>query len=682
MKLTDIKGIGPKTEELMNKVGILTAEDLVRYYPAGYDAYTAPVPIGEVRPGAKCAVRGVIERGVTMRRFKKVTIVTTEIADQTGLIRLTWYNAPFIAGMLKRGSVWIFRGTAAERKGAIVIDHPEVLSEEKYALLTDTLVPIYSLTKGLSGKTIAKAVRAVLDTRPHFVHEFLPDALLHLHGLMEEEEAVRSIHFPENAGVFEQARRRLVFDEFFLFVLSVRMLKMHDEDARNGFPMRKTWELEEAVQALPFELTGAQKRVWREIEEALSSDRLMSRLVQGDVGSGKTVIAFLAMAACCVNGYQCAMMAPTEVLARQHYEKLMSFAGFFEEGTIRPVLLTGSTGKAERRTILSRLKCGDINAVVGTHALFQEGVGYRDLALVITDEQHRFGVRQREALSDKGRRPHTLVMSATPIPRTLGVIYYGDLDISVIDERPKRRLPIKNAVVDLTYREKALHFIDRQIEEGRQVYVICPMIDASEELVLSNVKEETAALRKELPSRRILMLHGRMTPKEKNAVMEEFAAGNGDILVSTTVIEVGIDVPNATVMLIENAERFGLAQLHQLRGRVGRGEHQSYCIFMAGQKSDQIEERLQILKESDDGFVIAEKDFEMRGPGDLLGIRQSGDAMFRIADITKDGELLKLAGETAAAVCEDDPSLASDLYRPLKNELENGPLSNERNIVL
>ena len=682
MKLTDIKGIGPKTEELMNRLGIFTPEDLVRYYPVGYDAYEPPVAISDAPVGGKCAVRGTIASPPVMRHFRKVTILTAEIRDPSGHLRLTWYNAPFLSGMLRQGSSYIFRGSVQLRKGVQVMEHPEILTEEKYAALEKTLVPVYSLTKGLSGKLIAKTVREAMRADLSTMNEFMPESLMHLLGLMDEAEAVRAIHFPENAEIFEQARRRLVFDEFFLFVLAVRTLKAKDEEEKNAFPMKKTWECEEVIDGLPYTLTGAQMRVWREIESDLSGDRLMSRLIQGDVGSGKTIIAFLAMTETCANGYQSAMMAPTEVLARQHYDKLMRLKESMHLDFLHPALLTGSTAAAARREICAGLESGSVNAVIGTHALFQEAVRYRNLALVVTDEQHRFGVRQRQAMTEKGSRPHTLVMSATPIPRTLGVIYYGDLDISVIDERPARRLPIKNAVVDPSYREKAIRFMDRQIGEGRQVYVICPMIEDAEELDLANVTEETAALRKALPERRTAMLHGRMKAAEKNAVMEDFLSGKTDILVSTTVIEVGVDVPNATVMLIENAERFGLAQLHQLRGRVGRGNLQSYCIFMAGQQSDSIRERLEILRDSDDGFVIAEKDFQMRGPGDLLGIRQSGDAMFRIADVTKDAQILKLAGETAASVCEDDPALLSEEHILLKKSLDAYLRANNRNIVL
>ena len=682
MELRDIKGIGPKTEALFHKLGITTPEELIRYYPVGYDEYAEPVAVGAAVVGAKNAVEGVMARPITVRRFRRVQIVTTEISDPTGSLRLTWYNAPFVASTLRRGSTCIFRGVVREKGGGRVMDHPEIFTLEKYDGLKNTLVPVYSLTKGLSGKTVGKAVREALKANLPSAGEYLPESLIRLHGLMDEQRALGAVHFPENADEFTAARSRLVFDEFFLFVLAIRMLKAKDEDERNAFPMKAVWETEEMISRLPFSLTKAQLRVWHEIERDLCGSGRMSRLIQGDVGSGKTILSFLALVMTAANGYQGALMAPTEVLARQHYEKLCRLREEQELEFLRPVLLIGSLKAAERRAALAALQSGEANLAVGTHALIQDAVEYRSLALVVTDEQHRFGVRQRGAFSDKGAPPHTIVMSATPIPRTLGVIFYGDLDISVVDELPARRLPIRTAVVDESYREKALHFIEKQTAEGRQAYVICPMIESSEEFETSSVEEELQAFRKALPDRRIGSLHGRMRPDEKTAVMEEFAEGTIDVLISTTVVEVGVDVPNATVMLVLGAERFGLAQLHQLRGRVGRGEHQSYCIYMAGQQSEKIAERLEILRESNDGFRIAERDFELRGPGDLLGVRQSGDAMFKMADVTRDGALLKLAGQTAASVMEDDPALLAPEHELLKEELRRYLRANERNIVL
>lgn len=681
MELRDIKGIGPKTEALFNKIGVFTPEDLLRDYPAAYDAYTAPVPIGEVTVGAKCAVEGTLARGVTMRKGQRVTVITTEISDPTGRLQLIWFNAPYLSSMLKRGSVFVFRGIVREKNGRRTMEHPEILTPAQYEELQDHLVPVYALTKGLSGKLVKRSVRSLLDNG-ELIREYLPDALLHLLGLPDEGEALRGIHFPENENELLRARNRLVFDELFLFVLGMRTLKAGEAAAENHFPMKKSWESEKIIEALPYKLTGAQMRVWREIERDLTGEHLMSRLIEGDVGSGKTVIAFLAIFLTCSNGYQTALMAPTEVLARQHYDKLCKFCEEQHLDYVRPVLLTGSLKAAARRSALDGIQSGAYNVVVGTHALFQDAVQYKSLGLVITDEQHRFGVKQREALADKSGKPNMLVMSATPIPRTLGVIYYGDLALSVIDERPARRLPIKNAVVDASWMENATRFIGKQLTLGRQAYVVCPMIEPDEELRIANVTEETARLKKAYPDQHVEMLHGRMKDEEKNRIMDAFLAHEIDVLVSTTVIEVGVDVPNATVMMVEHAERFGLAQLHQLRGRVGRGEYQSYCIFMTGQKSEETEKRLGILRESNDGFAIAEKDLELRGPGDLLGVRQSGSALFALADLTRDGEVLKMAGQTAAAILADDPDLIHEEHLSLKAELNHFMTANERKIIL
>ena len=564
MRLQELKGIGPKTEKLFEKVGVTSAEDLIRYYPVHYDEYLPPVPIAEAVPGGKTAIRGTIVTGPAMRRTARVMVLATEIADETGKMKLVFFNAPYLAGTLKRGSTYIFRGNVTKRGNFLEMEHPEIIGQGRYEEMQNTLVPVYSLTKGLTGKTVAKAVREAFAALskggegPRLSGEYLPDSLVHLHGLMDEETAVRAVHFPENREELGQARDRLVFDEFFLFVLAMRHLRMLEAETENAFPMKKTWAADEVIEKLPYQLTGAQMRVWREIERDLAGEKLMSRLLQGDVGSGKTESCGIAC--------------------------------------IRPVLLTGSVRAAERREALAAIRSGEANAVIGTHALIQISVAYQSLALVITDEQHRFGVRQRKLFGEKAEQqegtargiPNAMVMSATPIPRTLGVIIYGDLDVSVIDERPARRLPIKNAVVDESYREAAWRFIDREVKAGRQAYVICPMIEPAEGMNIASVTEEIRTIRKRFPDIPAAVLNGRMKPEEKNKVMQDFLERRVMILVSTTVVEVGVDVPNATVMLIENAERFGLATLHQLRGRVGRGQYQSYCIFMAGMQTDEI----------------------------------------------------------------------------------------------
>ena len=532
------------------------------------------------------------------------------------------------------------------------------------------LQPVYGLTAGLTNKLITKTVKQVLDRKPLF-QEYLPEEYREKYHLADYNFSVTSIHFPENMEMLLSARKRLVFDEFLFFILAVRRLKEKTEDTKNEFPMKEVWSTETVIENLPYTLTNAQKNVWYEIERDLKGRSLMSRLIQGDVGSGKTILAFLGMIMTAENGYQSALMVPTEVLAQQHYQALLHLIEENRLDFCRPLLLTGSNTAKEKRERHQAIESGEANLIIGTHALIQEKVHYKDLALVITDEQHRFGVRQRERLASMGAVPNILVMSATPIPRTLAIILYGDLDISVIDELPSQRLPIKNCVVDTSYRPKAYQFIQRQIQAGRQVYIICPLVEESEEMEAENVLDYTKNLKDIFPEEiSIAYLHGKMKPKEKNQIMEQFASGQIQILVSTTVVEVGVNVPNATVMMIENAERFGLAQLHQLRGRVGRGEHQSYCIFIQGNKEEKTSRRLKILNESNDGFFIASEDLRLRGPGDFFGIRQSGEMNFRLADIYQDSEILKKASEAAAEILSLDPDLNLPQFALLRERLE------------
>lgn len=681
MKLTDIKGIGPKTEELFQKLGVRTVEDLVRYYPIHYDKFESPSAIGALQVGEKHAVKGILTGRVMMRQFGAKSFLTTEISDPTGKLQINWYNAPYLRNVLHPGNMYVFRGLVSERKGRKILEHPEIYTAKQYEEKENRLFPVYGVTKGLSVKTVVKAVREALRVYP-LTNEYLPETMLRMNGLADEPWAIRHIHFPDTENDLEKARKRLAFDEFFLFLFSMCSLKEKSSEKKTAFPMKRVWDTEELITSLPYRLTGAQLHVWHEIENDLAGDHAMSRLVQGDVGSGKTILAFLAMLMTAANGYQGVMMAPTEVLARQHYEKMLKLKETHHLEKIHPVLLTGSSTGRERKEILADIESGSANAIIGTHALFQDRVKYDKLALVVTDEQHRFGVRQREALMEKGSLPNTMVMSATPIPRTLAVVFYGDLDISVIDEMPAKRLPIKNAVVDERYRKTAMEFIRKQVEAGKQAYVICPMIEANDEFPVANVIDERNRLRKIFPDFTIGLMHGRLKPDEKEQVMRDFVSGKTQILVSTTVVEVGVDVPNATVMLIENAERFGLATLHQLRGRVGRGEDQSYCIFMAGETSKETQKRLEILQHSNNGFEIAQKDLELRGPGDLLGIRQSGDLLFHIADLTRDRDMLVLAGQTVTAIMQDDPALVHDENRLLKKEIDQYQKKNEKNLVL
>lgn len=645
--IAELKGIGEKTQKLFAKVGIETVGDLIRYYPRGYDVYEEAVPIGELEEGKVQTVTGMIFGRVQVSGSRKLQVTTLILKDLTGTLKVIWFRMPFLRNTFAKGGTVTLRGRVVSRKQVLTMEHPEIFyPSEKYEEKKDTLQPVYGLTTGLTNHMVAKAVQQALSGL-NLSKETLPETVRLKYGLAEYNFAMRGIHFPEDKQVFYQARERLVFEEFLEFILALRKLRDKNERFGNDYVIPASPRVEEFIKELPYELTGAQKKVWKEISADMASDTVMSRLVQGDVGSGKTIVAFLALLTVALNGMQAAMMAPTEVLARQHYATITRM---LEEHQIpvKAELLTGSMTTKEKRRAYDRIECGYAKIIVGTHALIQDAVNYDNLALVVTDEQHRFGVKQRETFAKKGGVPHVLVMSATPIPRTLAIILYGDLDISVIDELPANRLPIKNCVVDTGYRATTYTFMKKQIGEGRQCYVICPMVEESESLEVENVLDYSSMLQEEMGDGIVVScLHGRMKQAEKDEIMERFAKNEIQILVSTTVIEVGIDVPNATVMMIENAERFGLAQLHQLRGRVGRGKHQSYCIFMTASKAKEAKERLDILNHSNDGFKIASEDLKLRGPGDLFGIRQSGLMNFRLGDVYQDAKILQKANEAA-----------------------------------
>ena len=678
--LRTLKGVGEKTEKLFWKVGIYDTDDLLHYYPRNYDEYETPVDIAELKEGTVQAVSAAVCSGVYVNSVRGRQIISVNIADQSGKFPVVWFNLPYLKKTLRKGSWFVFRGRIVRKQGKLEMEHPEIFTPSAYEEILHHLQPVYGLTAGLSNKTVVKMITQLLESVP-MQSEYLPEEFRERYELADINYALRTIHFPPNKEELLVSRKRLVFDEFFLFILSVRKMKEKTEETPNCFPVRETWLTEEIIERLPYSLTGAQLNAWHEIERDLAGRRMMSRLVQGDVGSGKTILAFLAMCLVADNGYQAALMAPTEVLARQHYE---GFQKLMEEQNLSfpTVLLTGSDTAREKRLAYAKIASGEALVIIGTHALIQEKVEYANLALVITDEQHRFGVKQREALTTRGNPPNVLVMSATPIPRTLAIILYGDLDISVIDELPARRLPIKNCVVNTSYRPKAYSFIERQVREGRQAYVICPMVEESEGMEAENVLDYTEKLRENLSSDiRIEYLHGKMKAKEKNVVMEAFAQGAIQVLVSTTVVEVGVNVPNATVMMVENAERFGLAQLHQLRGRVGRGEYQSYCIFIQGNQ-EQVSKRLEILNKSNDGFYIAGEDLKLRGPGDLFGIRQSGDMEFKIGDIYNDSAILTKASEAADEILALDPELDLEQHRFLKERMGSYGQSEAENISL
>ena len=669
-KINTLKGIGEKTEKIFQKAGIYTVGDLIRYYPRGYDVYEDSVSVSEVEEGRTMTVTGAIFGRVQVGGRPKMQITTLYIKDITGTLKVVWYRMPFLRNTLAKGGVITLRGRIVQKKDGLVMEHPEIFyPSSKYNEKKNTLQPIYPLTSGLTNNAVMKAVKQALESID-VGDGIIPDNLRRTHHLADYREAIAGIHFPKNKEEFFHARERLVFEEFLLFILSLRMSKEREERVLNHYCFRDQPDLERFLKELPFELTNAQKNVWREIRNDMMGIHVMSRLVQGDVGSGKTIVALLAMMFAGLNGCQAAMMTPTEVLARQHYEKIKSMLLEYEI-PLKVELLTGSMSAKEKRQAYERTALGTVDLIVGTHALIQEKVEYHNLALVVTDEQHRFGVKQRESLVGKGLYPHILVMSATPIPRTLAIILYGDLDISVINELPKNRLPIKNCVVDTSYRNTAYHFMKKQILEGRQCYVICPMVEDSDSLEVENVTDYTQSLQEAMGQEiKICCLHGKMKQTEKDEIMDAFGRNEIQILVSTTVIEVGIDVPNATVMMIENAERFGLAQLHQLRGRVGRGKYQSYCIFMSASKSKETKERLDILNQSNDGFFIASEDLRLRGPGDLFGIRQSGLMDFKLGDVFQDAKLLQQASEAASLLIEQDPGLKREEHQSLRMALE------------
>ena len=668
-RLSDLKGIGDKTEKLFGKVGIYNLDQLVHYYPRAYDMYSDCIPAGKLAAGEKQSVLVRVKKIPLVKRGGKTTVTILNASDETGEFEAVWFNMPYLRSVLKAGSEFVLRGMVTKRGGRLCMEHPEIFRPEAYGAVKGSIQPVYSLTAGLNSKAVAKAVRQVFER--YTFYEYLPKDIIEKYSLTDRESALVGIHFPENTQALRKNRRRIVFDEFMFFLLRLAQLKNIGGQTPNTHRICGCSDAEKVIGALGFELTGAQKRAWGQIREDISSGNVMNRLLQGDVGSGKTIVAFLAVVSMMQAGFQSALMAPTEILAEQHYEsfvRLLENNGYDEK---KAVLLTGSLTAGQKRAAYEKIASGEALVVIGTHAIIQDKVEFNDLGLVITDEQHRFGVMQRKSISEKGREPHVLIMSATPIPRTLAIILYGDLQISVLDEMPSQRLRIKNCVVDASYRKTAYAFMKKEIQAGRQVYIICPMIEPNEDLPCENVTEYAQNIRRIFPSEvRIAVLHGRMTSEEKTSVMKAFSDNEVQILVSTTVVEVGIDVPNATVMLIENAERFGLAQLHQLRGRIGRGKFQSYCIFMQGNPTEETNKRLEIVNNSNDGFFIAREDLKLRGQGDLFGLRQSGEAGFSLADPFADAETLRDASDAVKYIMSEDSELVSEKYMMLAATLE------------
>lgn len=655
MKLSSLKGIGQKTEQLFTKAGITDTSQLPYYYPRSYDIYKEPVLISEIDEDGIYTLYLSIASDVEVKPMKKLNITTVFAVDeQNERIKLTWFNMPFIKGALRRGYRYMIRGRVVRRGSLISMEQPKLYTAAEYEQKLHYIQPIYPLVKGLTNNMVTKAVTQyfAMQNNPEEM-EYLPKELIERYELKPLYEAIKYIHFPRGISEMQESRKRLAFDEFFGFMMKLENLKSQRTYLENECMIHEGGYAARLISELPYQLTEPQRKAYDEMVADMSGKHVMNRLIQGDVGSGKTIIAVLALLNAVEAGFQGALMAPTEVLAKQHYDTVCELLKK-HEFPVTPVLLVGSMSASQKKKAHEQIKDGTADIIIGTNALIQEKVEYNNLGFVVTDEQHRFGVNQRGGLARKGGHPHVCVMSATPIPRTLAIILYGDLDISIINAMPVGRLPIKNAVVGEEYRPNAYRFIMNQAALGHQAYVICPMVEDNEISESENVTDYTVELRKNLPGLTVEGLHGQMAADTKNDIMGRFAKGEIQVLVSTTVIEVGINVPNATVMLIENAEKFGLAQLHQLRGRVGRGNAQSYCIFVSTSKKEEAKQRLDIIGKSNDGFYIAEQDLKLRGPGDFFGIRQSGDMSFKLADIYTDADMLKKAKDCADYIIENN----------------------------
>ncbi|SEP90101.1 ATP-dependent DNA helicase RecG [Lachnospiraceae bacterium NE2001] len=647
--IQNIRGIGEKTAKQFERLGISTVGDLITYYPRTYKKYSEPVSVSEVNEGDRVAVFCKVVTYVEERRGRRYTITSLSASDSTGSIRMVWFNKPYLKSQFHKGEMYIFYGTIKIKGAVRVMEMPEFFTQFNYQKMLSTLQPIYPLKSGITNNSITRAIEQVKDL-VLALPDSLPSNVIEEHGLMSRGEAVWWIHFPDDEEGLKSALKRIALDEFLEFLINVRRLKEKTVVESNHHQITEEARVKRDgfIAGLPFSLTEGQKAAVEDITRDMQSDYMMSRLIQGDVGSGKTVVAVIALLMNAISGYQGALMVPTEVLAMQHFEDISKMLKPYK---LKVRLLTGSMTAKDKRGVYEELRTGECDVVIGTHAIIQDATEFKDLGLVITDEQHRFGVKQRERLAEKGNTPNVLVMSATPIPRTLAIILYADMDISVIKDMPADRKSIYNCVVGTEYRPSAYKFIRERVSAGEQVYVICPMVEESETVDAENVINYSEDLQEKLGDGvRVSYLHGKMKESEKHQILESFVKKEIDVLVSTTVIEVGINNPNATVMMIENAERFGLAQLHQLRGRVGRGSLQSYCIFINVKKSEESMERLKVLEESNDGFFIASEDLRLRGPGDFFGIRQSGDMNFKVADIYKHADMLRLAQDLSLTI--------------------------------
>lgn len=662
-----LKGVGPARVEILNKLGLFTIEDIIEYFPRTYEDRGVYKKISELIDGETATFRAVISSGLNENRVRRnMTIIKAIAKDETGTVILTWFNQPYIKNQLKVGEEYTFYGKIKNTLGRIEVQSP-VFEDINKIKNIGRIIPIYPLTNGITQNVFRAIVENAMSATKGQYQEVLPEWVRKENRLVDIDYAIKNIHFPEKLHDFEKARYRIAFEELLIMQLGLLRFKEEGNETFLGITFDKDEKIEELLSSLPYRLTNAQMRVWEEIDSDMKSSKSMNRLVQGDVGSGKTVVATLAMFKAVRNGYQAALMAPTSILARQHYEGISKM---LEPFGINVELLTGDVTKKKKSIILERLKAGEIDILIGTHALIEENVEFKNIGLVITDEQHRFGVRQRKILSSKGQSVDTLVMTATPIPRTLAIILYGDLDISIIDELPPGRQKIDTFAVRRNMEERVNNFIKKEIDAGRQAYIVCPLVEESEEMDgVKSVTEQLEYYKRIFSDYKVEMLHGKMRPKEKDEIMMRFKNGEINILISTTVIEVGVDVPNSTLMIIENAERFGLAQLHQLRGRVGRGKFKSYCILKYDSKSDVVQKRMDIMQKTNDGFVISEKDLELRGPGDFFGTKQHGIPEFKVANLFVDVPILKKAQQVANTILKQDPELQLEENYILKQKI-------------
>ncbi len=652
-----IKGVGPNRVQLLNKIGIFTLKDLITYYPRTYEDRSKPKNLGECTNGEEVLIEAIVCGKVIDNRLKGKTMQKLIVRDETASCTMMWFNQSYLKNRFQVGEKYKFYGKIINNFGKLTMMSP-VFDEKEKNFNTGKIIPLYPLTYQLSQNVLRKIMESGLLEVDKKLQETLPKYLLEQYNLMGINEAINHIHFPTDFDDFNKARKRLVFEELLSTQLALLELKNSYLNDDIGIEFDKNVKMSDVINKLPFKLTKAQLKVLEEIDKNMEAKTSMNRLLQGDVGSGKTVVAMCAAYKAVKCGYQVAIMAPTAILASQHLE---NFKKILEELNINCELLISGISKKKKEDLLERLANGDIDILIGTHAIIEENVKFKKLGLVVTDEQHRFGVKQRTKIAQKGENPDVLVMTATPIPRTLALILYGDLDISIIDELPPNRKKVETFAVQKSMTNRINAFIEKQIQEQRQAYVVCPLVEENEELDLKSVEVLYEAYKKEVfPQYRVSYIHGKMRPKEKEEIMEQFKAGEIDILISTTVIEVGVDVPNANIMVIENAERFGLAALHQLRGRVGRGDFQSYCVLKYEGKGETVRERMKVMCSTNDGFVISEKDLELRGSGDFFGTMQHGLPEFKIANLFEDMPILKSVQIVAQKILDDDHKLEKE----------------------